>query len=225
MTDIDFDLDLTFEDTTVRDDGDFTERPSRDSTETAVHASEVRYETRRAMSERKLSQEMGFHLEKGKTYHCISGGDVDSLSYLRHIVRQQPLRYCLISTWVLGKADAEEIASWKKKGYVDRFDFYVGEYFANGDRESRMDTYEMLKDIAAPEGRVCIHRNHSKVMVGFGRDYDFAICSSANVNTNPRIENTTVTIDTDVARFYKEFYDSLNAYNAGYDDWIPWSES
>lgn len=70
---------------------------------------------------------------------------------------------------------------------------------------------------------MCVTRNHSKVMVGIGRDFDFAIASSANVNTNPRIEQTTITVDKDVARFYKDFFDGLQPFNGGFESWTPWS--
>jgi len=223
--DMDFSLDFTLDETP---DGDFSERPTRSNEESpavfSAYKTNTRHETRAALSERRLESTLDWHLQKGTTYHCISGGDVDALSYLRAIARTQPLDYVLISSWVIGKADVEEIASWKRRGFIKRLDFYVGEYFANGDRTSRMETYEAIKKLVEPDGRVCIYRNHAKITVGFGRDYDFSIASSANINTNPRIENTTITVDTGVATFYKEFYDGLKPYNSGYEGRTPWTK-
>ena len=67
-------------------------------------------------------------------------------------------------------------------------------------------------------------RNHSKIFAGFGKDlggFDFVIESSANVNTNPRTENTVITINGELARFYKEFFDGINSFSKDFDDWTP----
>lgn len=69
------------------------------------------------------------------------------------------------------------------------------------------------------DARICICRNHSKVMVGFGDKFDFVIESSANVNTNPRIEQASIHIDTNLAKFYKEFYDGLVSFNKDFPNW------
>ena len=46
---------------------------------------------RRIKSELHLEECLPWHFEKGASYHCISHGDVDSLTYLRVIVKQQPV--------------------------------------------------------------------------------------------------------------------------------------
>ena len=47
---------------------------------------------RRVTSELALEKELTWHFEKGISYHCFSWGDVDSLTYLRVIVKQQKLK-------------------------------------------------------------------------------------------------------------------------------------
>lgn len=70
---------------------------------------------------------------------------------------------------------------------------------------------------------MAIFRNHSKVIVGFGDRFDFAVVTSANVNTNPRSECACLTVDTGVARFYKEeIFDKINSFNRDFDDWKPY---
>lgn len=175
---------------------------------------------RRAFSEQAMNEALDWHLQEGYTYHCISGGDVDSLTYLRGIVKQQKLDYCLISTWCMAMTDAEEVRNWMARGLVKRLDMYVGEIFTGSYGDVFDELSELVKGCG---GRICVTRNHSKVMVGYGKEYAFAIASSANVNTNPRIEQTTITIDKGVADFYKEFYDGLQPFNEGFNDWAPWS--
>lgn len=60
-------------------------------------------------------------------------------------------------------------------------------------------------------------------MAGFGERFDFVIESSANVNTNPRSECTVITIDTELARFYKEeIFDNIQSFNRDFPNWEPY---
>lgn len=174
------------------------------------------------LSESSLDDALDWHLEDGCAYHCISFVDIDSLTYLRHILRQQPIDYLLLSTWCMAMEDAAEIAGWVERGMIGRIDFYVGEIFKNGYRGVR-DAIEAIARSCG--GRVARFRNHSKVMAGIGRDFDFAIESSANVNTNPRTEQTVVTVDRGLAVFYKDFYDGINSFDGGFEDWKPYELS
>ena len=184
-----------------------------------VQRTKERHFERRINSELALEQELPWHFEKGATYHCISFGDVDSLTYLRVIVKQQRIRYVLLSTWCMAITDAEEIKKWLDAGYIDRVDFYVGEIFS----KQYAGVYQYIAENCLRNGgRIAVFRNHSKVMAGFGEHFDFAIASSANINTNPRCENTTITVNTDVAAFYKEFFDGIKGFNRDYDDWSPY---
>ena len=56
-------------------------------------------------------------------------------------------------------------------------------------------------------------------MAGFGERFDFVIESSANINTNPRCEQTTITIDTGLSYFYKNFFDEVNSFNEDFAGW------
>ncbi len=184
----------------------------------SVKASCEMHKMRRVASEFALEKQLPWHFEQGTTYHCISYGDVDSLSYLRVILKQQRLEYMLLSTWCMALADAEEIKSWLDRGYIKRIDFYVGEYFP----KSYAAVYRYLQENCLRNGAmVSAFRNHSKIMAGFGEKFDFAIESSANVNTNPRCEQTAITVNTDVALFYKDFYDSLETHSQRYG-WKPY---
>lgn len=172
----------------------------------------------RLMSEAKADEILPWHFEKGTSYHVVSYGDVDSLTFLRHIVKQQPLDYVLLSTWCLEREDAAEIERWVRRGDVRRIDFYVGEIFKTTYRGAR-DVLE--RTARSCGGRVCRFRNHSKVMAGVGKDFSFVVESSANVNTNPRAEQTCITVDDGLFRFYKEFYDQMKDFDGDFKNWEP----
>jgi len=173
---------------------------------------------RRFNSERNLEDTIDWDFKAGNAYHIISGGDIDSLTFLTHILRQQPLKYLLMSTWCMALQDIEEIDRYFERGRIFRMDSYVGEIFKGG----YFNEYSRLCDLHNRRGgRVAIFRNHSKVFAGFGDKFDFVIESSANVNTNPRTENTVITVNTELARFYKHFFDGIISYERNFDSWKP----
>lgn len=179
-----------------------------------------RYVERRIKSELALEESLPWHFEKGTAYHCFSFGDVDALTYLRVIIKQQRVEYALLSTWCMAATDVDEITKWIRHGDLGHIDFYVGEIF----QASYAPIYLMLSDLVKEfGGRVAIFRNHSKVMAGFGERFDFVIEGSANVNTNPRAECAVITVDSALARFYKEeIFDNIQSFNKDFDDWEPY---
>lgn len=174
----------------------------------------------RLLSEAALSEVLPWHLEEGTAYHVLSAGDVDSLTYLRHIARAQRLDYVALSTWCMATSDAQEMLEWCKRGDVRRFDFYVGEIFKSGYR----GCLDVLDEICAlTGGRVARFRNHSKLMIFFGEHYSGVIESSANVDTNPRTEQTCITVDRGLAEFYLDYFDGINDFDGRYKEWTPWT--
>ena len=177
------------------------------------------YEMRRINSEKQLEQLFDWHAEPGAAYHIISMGDIDSLTFLKWILRQQPLDYLIASTWCMALTDCEEIDKLVSRQIIKRADFYVGEIFQ---KTYSAEYTELARIVRTCQGRVGIFRNHAKIFTGRGPRFDFAIESSANINTNPRTEQTTITIDTPLFLFYKEFFDGIKSYNRDFDSWTPW---
>lgn len=112
--------------------------------------------TRRAKAEAVLAEILPGQLADGESLHVISHGDIDSLSYLRHL---------LLSTWCMARPDVEEIHGWLRAGNLGQVDWYVGEIFPG----TYPDAYELVKLIVAEHGgRICVARNHSKVIAATG---------------------------------------------------------
>jgi hypothetical protein len=145
----------------------------------------------------------------GHSYHVISHGDVDALSYLAHCVKAWPLDYVLISTWCIAMTDVDQLLGWLDSGRVGHLDFCCGEIFPT---QYPDETDRLLRlEASAAAVRIKIARNHAKVLLGKNDDLGvyFVIESSANVNTNPRIEQTCLTMDQDLFEFYHEFFSGL----------------
>jgi hypothetical protein len=166
---------------------------------------------RRAFSETQLLDILPKRMRKGQSYHCITAGDVDALSYLRVILRQQDLDYCLFSTWCMAADDVLQFEEWLESGKIKKLDAYVGEIFPG----TYHFEYEKLKEIFQKYqcGRIAVFKNHSKIFAGIGQKFAFGIETSANINTNPRTENGCITIGSEIYEFYKSYFDGIESFN------------
>lgn len=165
---------------------------------------------RRAKSEAVLLDILPGTLEMGMSYHVISHGDVDALSYLIHIVRQTPVERLLVSTWCMAMPDVEWIRHRIDEGRIGGVDFILGEIFPS----QYPDEYTAVRRLeASGVATLKIARNHAKVMAGESPDgaLHFAIESSSNVNTNPRIEQTAVHMSRELVEHYREFYAAVKS--------------
>lgn len=202
---IDFDFDL-FDSTEIE------EKKEKKSSRRSVACLELtsKYLYRKAYSEVQLFDVVGSDMKDGQSYHCITGGDVDALSYLKIILRQQNLDYLLFSTWCMAAEDVLQIEEWLIQGKIKKLDAYVGEIFPG----SYHIEYQMLKNIMTKYncGRVCVFKNHSKIFAGYGEKFYFGVETSANINTNPRTENGCITIDKGIYEFYRNYFDGIESF-------------
>jgi len=162
---------------------------------------------RRAFSETQLLDILPKEIKNNESYHVISAGDVDALSYLKYILRHQNLDYCLFSTWCMAGDDVLQFEDWLENGKIKKLDAYVGEIFPSSYRFEYGKLKEIFKKYDC--GRIAVFRNHSKIFAGYGKDFYFGIETSANINTNPRTENGCITIDKKIFDFYKNYFDKI----------------
>lgn len=80
----------------------------------------------------------------------------------------------------------------------------------------------MLALCAECGGRVVVFRNHAKIMAVVGERFDVLIESSANVNTNPRSENTVLTVDRALVREYVELFNGVQSFDRHTRDVPVW---
>ena len=178
-----------------------------------LHKTLTKHEQRTILSEAAINSILPWHFEKGEAYHVLSLGDIDSLTFFRLILKEQKVEYALISTWKISRMDIEEIGTWLEAGNVGRIDFYIGEILQSAFKSD----FAMLTEICKKHNcRLVSLKNHSKIICAFGEKYNVVVESSANMNTNPRIEQTTITIDDELAKFYKKNFDSLLPLNKDY---------
>lgn len=180
----------------------------RRSTECIVR--DVKNIYRRAFSETQLLDVLPKEFKNGESYHCITAGDVDSLSYLKVVLRQQSLDYCLFSTWCMAADDILQFAEWLEAGKIKKLDAYVGEIFPTTYKMEWKKLNEIFEKYQC--GRIAVFKNHSKIYAGYGDKFAFGIETSANINTNPRTENGCITIDDGIFDFYKTYFDGIISF-------------
>lgn len=168
-------------------------------------------QVRRANSESLLRDILPARFQPGESWHVISRGDVDALSYLTHaLAGVTHFDYVAISTWCIARPDLDAIAAWLDAGRIDQFELYAGEIFPS----QYGDEYEQMLKMCASYGcRLVIAKNHSKITLAANHAdaYYLAIESSANVNTNPRIEQSAVHASQELFQFYKDFFGDLRS--------------
>lgn len=160
---------------------------------------------RRAKAEAELAALLPPRIVNGDAWHVISHGNIDALSYLRHLLQDTYFDFVGVSTWCIARPDLEEISAWLDAGRIDRFALYAGEIFRN----QYGDEYEMVMRMREDYGvHFAMAKNHSKVTFACNEadGYFVVVESSANVNTNPRIEQACVTASRELFEFYREFF-------------------
>ena len=165
---------------------------------------------RKASSEKALESAMPWHFREGDCYHCFSFGDVDSFTFFKMVLRQQPIKYAAISTWCMAGEDVTDLRRWHERGMVGRVDFFLGEIFKSGYPDVYRAVQEFIQECG---GRMVIFRNHSKVMAIEGERFDCLIESSANININPRSENTVLTVDRELTGEYIQLFSEIVPFN------------
>lgn len=173
-----------------------------------------RYEYRRAFSEVKLLEAMQYvKLQDHTTYNFITAGDVDSLSYLKVVLNQHDLDYCLLSTWCMAAEDILQVRQWYEQGRIKKLDMYLGEIFPGSYKIEWQMVQKFYQD--HPEaGRAAVFKNHSKIYAGcnYEEGFYFGIQTSANINTNPRTEQGSITVDKGLFEFYKDYFDGIRSF-------------
>ncbi len=176
-----------------------------------AHKAKARHHARRANGEKTLADILPATIDDGDAWHVVSRGDIDALSYLTHTLKGAGhFDHVSLSTWCMARPDVEQLAAWMDQGLIDTLELYVGEIFPGqypGEWEAAL---ALEKEYGV---KLIVAKNHSKVICAGRADLDYwlVIEGSANVNTNPRIEQTTITRDKALFDFYREFFNGIRS--------------
>lgn len=208
-------------------DPELQSRRKQKKTDARAVRTRQRVRLSRASSEDQIAAVLPQIIRPGDAWHVISGGNVDGLSYLAHLLKSGPADNVILSTWCMSIDDVRQLADWLTSGTIGTLDCYVGEIFPS----QYAPAFELLCQVIRTHGRgrVAVFRNHSKVQVlaSHARRYYVTVEGSANLNTNPRTEQATITRSQGLARFYADFFDGVKSIVRNFEDWKPngWSHA
>jgi len=167
--------------------------------------------TRRVDSDEKLAALVPAKIDPGDSWHILSNGDIDVLSILRHLLTGVThFDSVLVTTWRINKEDLEQIDAWLDAGRIEEFHLLIDQRFGR----LAPDEYQMAKRMAADYcGSVTTCLNHSKVTLcnNAAANAWLVVESSANVNTNRRLEQSAVHNSQPLFDFYKEAFDGIRS--------------
>ena len=157
--------------------------------------------------------------DPGATYHVISNGDIDALSFAKHVLAGAAFDALILSSWAVAMPAIEYLQSQVNAGRLRRIDAYVGEIMPR----DRPHLYAALCAlVAATSGRVMVLRNHAKAWMFLADDGRCTVIeTSANANYNKRIEQSVISAAPQVAATYKLFFDALDVPTPTFPDWTP----
>lgn len=177
---------------------------------TALYELSEQYLYRRAWSETQVLDMLGMNGPKdGVSYHVLTGGEIDQMAWTRVMLRYYGrLDELYISSWVVSGEEAMWLDKRLDCGDIGKVTIMVGEIFPN---QYRIEYQMCCSMIGKHEGRVRVFAfpNHAKILAGRGGERHFTVESSANCNTNKRIEQAVVSSNAGLYRFYAAYFEDL----------------
>lgn len=109
---------------------------------------------RKAQSEKALEDVIHrWSFQEGDCYHCFTFGDVDFITFVKFIIRQQYTPYIAMSSWVISGEDILDLQNWHRRGLIGRVDLFVGEIF----ERSYPDAYKVALELVSECGGRILH--------------------------------------------------------------------
>lgn len=146
----------------------------------------------------------------GHSLHVLSTGDVDALSYIKGLLAlHQYADELHISTWRINTTDLQHLDDLLNQGRIGDFHLLIDPRF----ERIAPDQYSRALELIGryPGSTMRLAPNHSKVTLFCNREQDvwIAIESSANVNTNKRMEQTSLHRSRQLWTFYADMFASF----------------
>ena len=167
-------------------------------------ARQSKIETRIAESDKKLLDLLPLKIEPGTSFHVLSGGDIDALSYLRVIFANTGyFKNVTISSWRISMAAMQQLHAWMDAGLIDCLNLVVDRRFAR----LSLDVLDYAKSfIYEYSGNISVTLTHAKITLleNPEKDIYYVLESSANLNINKRLEHTTIYNDKGLHDFYRD---------------------
>ena len=148
-------------------------------------------------------------LDKNADYHFISvTGGFDCVNFIDFIAKREHVEKMLIATLRVGDTEIKHIGELCDKGLIDSVDFVVSKTFARVDKKYKY--FNFLKETAQPRNwKIAVVNNHSKVILFKTKENYYVLETSANLNTNVKLEQFSLICSKELWEFYNDFYGEI----------------
>lgn len=167
--------------------------------------------TRRVHNAEKLAELLPTTIAPGDSWHVLSSGDIDVLSYTRHLLAGAGyFDELFTTTWRINLEDIQQVTEWMDAGLIAEWHLLIDQRF----QRLAPDAYQAAK--AATDtygGSVSMALNHSKVTLASNASTNtwLVLESSANVNTNNRLEQTAIHNSPELHAFYSAAFHRIRS--------------
>jgi hypothetical protein len=170
-------------------------------------------------AEERLGQLLPARFEAGESWNVLSAGDIDALSYVKHIMAGERFTTLVFACWAISRPAIEFLQTRIQGHGLQHIDAYVGDIMPR----DRPDLHTMLCTlIGTIHGRCIAFKNHAKLWLFLGPNGRAVVMqTSANPNYNRRTEQTVITCDAAVAQVYKQWFDRLDLPAPTFPNWTP----
>lgn len=169
----------------------------------------VRY--RKAWSELQLLSVLGLSRPKaGASYHLLTGGEIDQISWIHVILRYVGrLDRLVMTTWKISADGCRDIRNLIVDDKVSSLSLFTGDRL-----DYRREPFRAIDDLSkALPNRLCFScfPVHANVLAGINEaeNFAFAVESSANCNINKRIEQACLTVSRQAYSFFNDYFSAL----------------
>jgi len=145
-------------------------------------------------------------IDKDESVHLISSDNFGSIELLEVLNSRFNFNHISITTWSYNTHFVEVIEKYLKKGIS--IDFFVDKSMKT--RKASLYAQMVLMLDSYPNFKIKIHHMiHSKVTVLVSDNEKLTIEASANYSNNQRIENFTITNNSDLANFHTDWMNEI----------------
>ena len=139
---------------------------------------------------------------EGKSYHILTNGNIDLLSVVMWLMTfWQEVDNLFLSAWTISYNDLLYVRDKIGEGSISKFSLILGDVFKSRYKTEWKEVLKMLEE--GKIGNVYLSKIHSKIVLFQSSDGKKVVVeSSANCNMNPRMEQHTVTVSSELYEFY-----------------------
>ena len=136
--------------------------------------------------------------------YCVSKGQFSLIDFVDATINQTGPAHVIFSTWTAAGADLSQAA-----GYVGSGAFLSCRFLVDFTFHRRKPAFcGQLRNLFGEEA-VRVTSNHAKFVIIRNEEWDVTIFTSANLNTNPRLEYFLIREDRGLAEFNQQWVEDL----------------